>query len=60
MKQSLETADRIVKLVLAILVVVLYLTHIISGPFAKALVILALSVLIIFGVKVFIKNILTD
>ncbi len=56
MKQSLETADRIVKLVLAISIILLYLANAISGPFATASLILAVLVLVIFIFKALIKN----
>jgi hypothetical protein len=52
MTKNLENADMIVKLLLAFLVVVFYFTNVISGPLARALMILALLVIGIFAAKV--------
>ncbi len=41
MTKNLEKADAVVKLTLAASVIVLYFTHIIVGPFAKALAVLS-------------------
>lgn len=51
MTRNLETADHIVKIVLAICTIVLYVTGLIAGPFAVVLFILSLLVLIIFATR---------
>ncbi len=48
MTKNLETADSIVQLILAITVLVFYFTNVITGPFAKALMILAIIVVLGF------------
>lgn len=48
MTKNLETADTMVKLILAIAIMIFYFTDLITGPFATALVILASIVLLIF------------
>lgn len=48
MTKNLETADLIVKLILALSAVIFYFTHIISGPVARVLMILGALVIIIF------------
>jgi len=49
--RNLETADAIAKLVLASATIILYFTGLISGPFAVALVLLSVCVLLIFLLK---------
>lgn len=56
MIKNLETADKIVKLVLAVSVIVLFLTNVIAGPFAVALVILSFFVLIIYAARLLYKG----
>jgi len=51
MIRNLDTADMIVKLVLALLVIVLYFTHVISGPMAKVLMIFGIAVIAIYLFK---------
>ncbi len=51
MANNLETADTIVKLVLAILVIVFYFTKVISGPPAWILLVLAILVGVIFALR---------
>jgi hypothetical protein len=48
MTRNLETADVIVKLTLAIAVLILYFTRLITGPSATGLMILAIVVILIF------------
>lgn len=60
MTRNLETADIIVKVVLAITVIVFYFTRIINGPFAIALLVLAVAVLLIFLAKTIWALILRD
>jgi hypothetical protein len=51
MTRNLETADLVVKLILALGVVIFYFTGVIDGPVAQTLMILGLIVLLIFTVK---------
>jgi hypothetical protein len=51
MTKNLETADTIIKLILAITVVVFYSTHLITGPFATVLMILSVVVIIVFATR---------
>lgn len=51
MIKNLETADMTIKLLLAFLVVFFYFTNVISGPLARALMILGLLVIGIFAAK---------
>lgn len=60
MTRYLETADAIVRLTLAITVVIFYLTNMISGLFATALMILGVIVLAIFLAKVLYACIFMD
>lgn len=60
MTKNLETADTIVKLILAITVLVFYFTNVITGPFAQALMILAFIVVVIFVARLFFARILMD
>lgn len=53
MTKNLETADALVKLVLAIAVILLYAADVIAGPFAVLLVTLSSLVLLIYGLKMF-------
>jgi hypothetical protein len=56
MTRNLETADKITKLTLAVATVILYFLHLIEGPFAKALLILSVGVIIISIIKVMIHR----
>lgn len=60
MKKNLHTADSIVKLVLSILVIVAYFTGVITGPFAHALLVLSLIILVIFIARIIIIKYFTD
>lgn len=60
MTGNLETADTIVKLVLAIAVLISYFAHIITGPFATALMILSVIVVLIFVVRFIIARMFMD
>lgn len=51
MTRNLETADTIVKLVLATLTIALFSVNLIAGPFAFSLVVLSVLVLAIYGVR---------
>jgi energy-coupling factor transporter transmembrane protein EcfT len=51
MTKNLETADTAVKLILAIAIMIFYFTRLITGPFATALLILAIVALLIFLAK---------
>lgn len=51
MTKNLETADMIVKLVLAVAVIIFYFTNLITGPFATTLLVLSIIVLVIFMAK---------
>lgn len=57
MTKNLETADRIVKLVLAVSTIVLFTAGIISGPFALTLVVLSSFVIVLFAARFFFKRI---
>jgi hypothetical protein len=48
---NLDTADTIVKLVLALLIVVFYFGHVVSGPLALLRMVLVVVVLLISLVK---------
>jgi hypothetical protein len=56
MTKNLEAADHIVKLVLAICTLALYFAGVIAGPFAIALVVLSLVILIIFAVRLVLRK----
>ena len=56
MTKNLEAADHIVKLVLAICTIGLYLARVIAGPFAIALVVLSIIILIIFAVRLIFRK----
>jgi hypothetical protein len=60
MTKNLETADTIVKLTLAVTVLVFDFTNIIAGPFANALMILAIVVIVIFLARLFYARMFTD
>ncbi|HEX5168381.1 MAG TPA: hypothetical protein VFW11_04365 [Cyclobacteriaceae bacterium] len=51
MKKNLNAADHIVKLVLSSLMIIFYFTGIISGPFARILMILSFIVLLFFALR---------
>jgi len=51
MTKNLETADRIAKLALASVTVILYFFRMIQGPFAEALLVLSVTVLGIYLIK---------
>ncbi|HEY0742730.1 MAG TPA: hypothetical protein VGD40_14775 [Chryseosolibacter sp.] len=52
MTKNLETADAIVKIVLAVLVIAFYFSRVITGPLARVLMFLAVIVILIFALKV--------
>jgi hypothetical protein len=52
MTKSLETADRITKLTLALMTLIFYLFDVIQGPFARTLMIVSVAVLLIYFVKI--------
>ena len=60
MTKNLETADNIVKLVLASATIVLFYTRIIAGPFAVVLVVLSFIVLLIYGIRLVYKGLFID
>jgi len=61
MTKSLETADHVLKLVLASAVVVCYAFRLINGPFATVLFILASIVLLFFlGQAIVVKFFIRD
>lgn len=60
MTKNLETADTIVKMTLAITVLVFYFTNVITGPFAKALMIIATIVVVIFIARILYARIFMD
>jgi len=47
MIKNLDTADTIVKLAFALLVIVLYFSHVISGPGSKVLMVFAIALIAI-------------
>ena len=55
MTKNLETADTIVKFILAITTIILFFAAVISGPFAVALVILSALILLIQALKLLYK-----
>lgn len=60
MTKNLETADSIAKLALALMIITFHFTHVISGPLATFVVILAFVVILIFTVKLFLALITKD
>jgi hypothetical protein len=56
MTQNLETADRIVKLTLALLITILYFLQFIQGPFAETLLVLSLLTMGINVIKTIFHN----
>lgn len=60
MTKKLETANSILTVVFALSFEVSYFTGVISGPFAKALMILGLLALVIFVAKVIVSKFLID
>lgn len=60
MTKSLETADHVLKLILASAVVICYLFKVISGPLATVLFILASVVLVFFVAQVIAVKLLRD
>jgi hypothetical protein len=60
MTKNLETADTIVKLILAVLVITFYFSSVISGPLARVLMILSLIVLFIFFFRILLVFITRD
>jgi hypothetical protein len=60
MTKSLETADHILKLVLAIAVVLCYSFRVITGALATGLFILALAVIIFFLAQVLMSWLIRD
>jgi hypothetical protein len=51
MTRNLETADRIVKLVMALMTIVLYMAGMIHGPWATALLILSVLVVLLQAIR---------
>lgn len=51
MMKNLETADKMVKLVLSVTTVILFFAGVIAGPFARLLVVLSFGVIAIFLVR---------
>lgn len=60
MRKNLETADTAVKLILALAVIVFYVTNTISGPIANILLFFSATVVIIFVAKVIINMLWLD
>lgn len=60
MVKNLQTADTIVKLVLAVTTIIFYFANVISGPMAQILLILAIAVITIFAAKAIITIMLID
>jgi hypothetical protein len=60
MINNLETANSIITVIFTLSVEVSYFTGVISGSFAKALMILGLVVLVIFAAKVIVSKFLID
>ncbi|HEX8039685.1 MAG TPA: hypothetical protein VF490_11065 [Chryseosolibacter sp.] len=56
MKKNLETADTVVKLVLAVSVILLYLAGFIAGPFALFLLLLSFFILLFYLTRYFLKR----
>lgn len=57
MAKNLETADKIAKLTLSSATITLYCFNVIGGPFARALMVLSVVVLLIYFLKlVFVKD----
>ncbi len=54
--QNLETADAIAKLVLSFATIILFLTGVIAGPFAVALVIMSVLVLFLYLIKAIVRR----
>lgn len=52
MTRNLETADRIVKLSLSGIILVLYVLNVIQGPFAHVLMIVSVAVIVLYIIKV--------
>ena len=52
MTRNLETADRIVKVTLALLTLVFYFFDVMQGPFAQALMILGAIVILLNFIKI--------
>lgn len=60
MTKNLETADDIVKLVLACSTIVLFFARVIAGPFALALVFLSVLILLIYSARLLYKKFFND
>ena len=60
MTKNLETADTLVKLILAISTIILYITRIISGPFAVVLLILSIAIILLHVVRVLFRKTFTS
>lgn len=56
MDHDLKTADRIVRITLAVFIVVLYLVKEIEGPFAHALFLLAVAMLVLAGIRAIVNR----
>jgi type IV secretory pathway VirB2 component (pilin) len=52
MTKNIETADKIVKLTLSMMTLILYFVKVIQGPFASALAILSVAVVLLHFMKV--------
>lgn len=52
MTKNLETADTVVKLVLAFAIIIFYFIGLITGPFAVVLLVLSIVVWLIFLAKI--------
>jgi hypothetical protein len=51
MTKNLETADTIIKLMLAMTVIVLHATHVTAGPFSWVLMMLGFLVITIYAIR---------
>lgn len=52
MTKNLETADRITKLILSVTTAVFYFAGVIEGPFARALMIISILVILIYAARI--------
>ena len=60
MTKNLETADTIVKLVLAIATIILFAARVITGPLAILLVLLSIIVLTVYATRLIRKKIASN
>jgi hypothetical protein len=57
MRKDLETADRISKLTLSVMTLIFYLIGLIEGPFAIALMVVSVTVVVIYFIRtIFLKH----